>query len=70
MKYKFKKLLHKNPKDRIGVKDKNELKNDPFFKGINWEKLAKKEIEPPKLNILEDDEQDLTVVKRFGLIIF
>ena len=28
----LKKLLHKDPKQRIGVKNKSEIKNDPFFK--------------------------------------
>ena len=45
-------LLCKDPQKRIGVLDKSELKNHEWFKGIDWEKLAKKEIEPP-LNLVE-----------------
>ena len=39
-------------KKRIGVNDKNELKNHECFKDIDWDKLAKKQIEPP-LNLVE-----------------
>lgn len=35
----LRKLLHKDPKQRIGVKNKEEIKNDPFFKDIDWEAL-------------------------------
>ena len=45
-------LLCKDPQKRIGVLDKSELKNHEWFKDIDWEKLAKKEIEPP-LNLVE-----------------
>ena len=55
-------MLHKDPNQRIGTKSKAELKNDPFFKGIDWDKLAKKQIKPPELNIFEDDENDVPLV--------
>jgi len=35
----MKKLLHKDPKMRPGLKNKDEIKNDPFFKDIDWKKL-------------------------------
>ena len=40
-------LLEKDPDKRFGVFDKNEIKQHPFFKGIDWEKLKNKEINPP-----------------------
>jgi len=52
------KLLNKNPKQRIGVKDKSEIKRHPFFKGIDWEKLLDREIKPPIHLKLEDTDQD------------
>jgi len=55
------KMLHKDPNHRIGTKSKTELKNDPFFKGVDWEKLAKKQIKPPQLNIFEDDDGDVVL---------
>ena len=45
-------LLCRDPNKRIGVMDKNELKNHEWFKDIDWDKLAKKQIEPP-LNLVE-----------------
>ena len=30
------KLLNKNPKKRLGVNDKNEIKRHPFFRGLDW----------------------------------
>ena len=41
------KLLCKEPSKRFGTYDKSEIKKHPFFKGIDWEKLANKEINPP-----------------------
>ena len=43
----LKQLLCKDPYKRIGVLDKNELKRHVWFKGINWTKIANKEVEPP-----------------------
>ena len=40
-------LLCRDPFKRIGVLDKNDLKNHEWFKDIDWEKLGKKEINPP-----------------------
>ena len=45
-------LLCRDPQKRIGVLDKNELKNHEWFKDIDWDKLAKKQIEPP-LDLVE-----------------
>ena len=40
-------LLCRDPYKRIGVSDKNELKNHEWFKDMDWVKLGKKEIKPP-----------------------
>jgi len=40
----MRKLLHKDPKMRPGIKNKDEIKNDPFFKEIDWKKLAKRSL--------------------------
>jgi len=37
-------LLHKDPMQRFTTK---ELKENPFFKGFDWERLKKKELPPP-----------------------
>ena len=45
-------LLCRDPHKRIGVLNKNELKSHEWFKDIDWDKLAKKQIEPP-LNLVD-----------------
>ena len=64
----LRRLLCKDPHKRIGVLDKNEIKNHVWFKGIDWEKLAKKDVEPP-LNLLKikkklDDKNEQNVINR------
>ena len=49
-------LLCRDPYKRIGVLDKNELKNHEWFKEIDWDKLAKKKINPP-LDLVEIKNQ-------------
>uniref|UniRef100_A0A6A7G348 non-specific serine/threonine protein kinase n=1 Tax=Hirondellea gigas TaxID=1518452 RepID=A0A6A7G348_9CRUS len=43
------KLLNRNPDERLGSgpDDVEEIKKQPFFDSIDWEKLLRKEIEPP-----------------------
>eukprot|EP01017_Pseudomicrothorax_dubius_P032990 TRINITY_DN4373_c0_g1_i2.p1 TRINITY_DN4373_c0_g1~~TRINITY_DN4373_c0_g1_i2.p1 ORF type:complete len:152 (-),score=48.71 TRINITY_DN4373_c0_g1_i2:102-497(-) len=49
------KLLNKDPRRRPSLK---EIRNDPFFKGIDWQKLASKRIRPPKFGADALDEED------------
>jgi len=58
--------LNKNPKSRIGVNDKNELKRHPFFRGLDWQKLSKREIDPPIQLAMdeEDDDEELQYLVR------
>lgn len=51
------KLLNKNPKQRLGVQDKNEIKKHPFFKGIDWNKLYNRDIQPP-IHLKMEEEGD------------
>lgn len=43
------KLLVKDPRERLGggEEDAKELKRHPFFKGLDWNALARKEIPAP-----------------------
>lgn len=43
------KLLVKDPKQRLGggEEDAKELKRHPFFEGLNWDALARKEVPAP-----------------------
>lgn len=50
------KLLIKDPERRLGSKNKEEIKRHPFFKNLDWEKMANKELVPP----LFEEEFDRT----------
>lgn len=45
--------MDRSPEKRIGVKDKNEIKNHAFFKGIEWDKVLRKEYPPPEVENLD-----------------
>ena len=50
-------MLKKSPVTRIGI---DKIKVHPFFKDIDWEKLARREVEPPvKLEISEEGEDEI-----------
>jgi hypothetical protein len=41
-------LLVKNPSKRLGhQKEEEEIKSQPFFKRIDWEKIEAREVQPP-----------------------
>jgi serine/threonine protein kinase len=40
-------LLELDPEKRLGSNGVEEIKSHKYFEGIDWEKLAKKEITPP-----------------------
>ena len=53
----LRKMLDKNPKQRIGIgNDKQDLKDHPFFADIDWDLIFKKKIVPPveMVNIREE----------------
>jgi len=61
----LKKLLDKDPLQRPGVKNKNDLKNHRFFASIDWKKLEAKDVVPPHLEPLGDDVIEMSVVRYF-----
>jgi hypothetical protein len=48
-------MLHKNPKQRITIP---EMKKHPFFAAIDWNKMMKREIQPPIMLALDDSEDE------------
>ena len=42
-------MLNPDQTLRIGINNKNEMKEHKFFKEINWDKLVNKKYEPPHL---------------------
>ena len=51
------------------MKNKNDLLKDPFFKGLDWNKILNKEIPPPKLASMEDDDIEMPMVNKFFSLI-
>ena len=52
------KILKKNPAKRLGAKGIEEIKSDPFFNGIDWEALMRKDIKPTiKLSVEDSDDE-------------
>ena len=49
------KLFVSNPKKRLGYKSADEVKNHPFFQGIDFDKVLRKEYKPPFVPKLNDD---------------
>ena len=49
------KLFVSNPKKRLGYKSADEVKSHPFFKGIDFDKVLRKEYKPPFIPKLKDD---------------
>lgn len=40
-------LLEKDPKDRLGFNNSDEVIDHPWFSNVKWDKLKKKTIKPP-----------------------
>jgi serum/glucocorticoid-regulated kinase 2 len=51
-------LLERDEKKRFGSfsTDAREIKNHRFFAGVDWEKLYKKEVKPPFIPQIKDDD--------------
>lgn len=49
------KLFVSNPKKRLGYNSADEVKNHPFFKGIDFDKVLRKEYKPPFIPKLKND---------------
>jgi serine/threonine protein kinase len=49
------KLFVSNPKKRLGYRGADEVKQHPFFKGVDFDKVLRKEYKPPFVPKLNDD---------------
>ena len=54
-----------DPKERLGMKGHNELKNHPFFEGIDWVMLKMQKVPVPAYEIVRD-QQDPSVIRSFS----
>lgn len=53
-------LLDRNPKTRLGsINDANDVKNHPFFEGIDWNKLVRLELPTPFKPTVVDGHLDV-----------
>lgn len=48
-------LLEKNPKDRIGAKNAQEIRSHPWYEKVNWNALLTKSIKAPFVPILTSE---------------
>lgn len=48
-------LLKKDPSKRLGSKGADEIKNDPWFEGVNWEALHNKKYDAPFVPKINND---------------
>ena len=51
------KLLVINPKERLGEgnEDKDDIKDHPFFQGVDWDSAYEKKLKPPFIPRLKND---------------
>uniref|UniRef100_A0A1A9WI21 non-specific serine/threonine protein kinase n=1 Tax=Glossina brevipalpis TaxID=37001 RepID=A0A1A9WI21_9MUSC len=61
------KMLHKDPKKRLGGNKKcaSDIKNHPFFRGINWNELKTKRLKAPFKPTLNGDEDTQNFSEEF-----
>ena len=64
----LKKMLNKNPKNRIGIEnDKSDLKNHEFFRDINWDDIMKKKVKPPvEMVDVREESTDEEILEVYG----
>ena len=60
-------LLERDPLKRLGSSedDSNELKRHPWFAKIDWDKLMKKQLEPPFKPVVSGPEDTRNIDKMF-----
>lgn len=60
-------LLDKDPVRRLGAseEDASEIKRHPWFAKINWDKLVKKQIEPPYKPMVTSTEDTRNIDRMF-----
>lgn len=64
----MKTLLQRDPSKRLGAskKDAEDVKADPFFKGVNWEDYYNKKVKPPQFHPIRRIFKEVNLEKMFG----
>ena len=52
-------MLNKKPNQRITIA---QMKQHPFFKSINWQRLERKQVPPPVLLTMDEDDVEKELV--------
>ena len=63
------KLLQREPTKRLGYNGFDEIKTHPWFSGIDWDKLYRKEITPPFRPTVKDDESTEQIDPEFTNVV-
>ncbi|OMJ86471.1 hypothetical protein SteCoe_11963 [Stentor coeruleus] len=64
----IKELLQRDPSKRLGAhKDAEEIKKHPFFNGIDWDVVLRKELSPPKVPLPEVPKTGIPAEKIYGM---
>lgn len=59
------KLLERDPAKRFGLNGAEDVKSHPFFAGLDWDALERKEISPPWLPAVAGAEDTSNIAKEF-----
>lgn len=62
-------LIEANPEARLGFNDTKEIRNHPFFEGVDWEKVKAGQVRPfseEELKILGSDLKEFEIRERSG----
>jgi protein-serine/threonine kinase len=64
----IKQLLQRDPSKRLGAskKDAEEVKNDPFFKDVDWNAYLNKQVKPPNFHPVRRVFKEISLEKMFG----
>ena len=62
------KLLNRDPAKRLGAsrRDAEEIKEDPFFEGVDWVGMCERRVEAPPLTPPKKVFRDIHVERMFG----
>ena len=58
-------FLDRKPESRLGSNGFDEIKNHPWFAGIDWDKLYRKEVVPPYKPMVHNSEDVGNIDREF-----
>jgi serine/threonine protein kinase len=66
----IKKLLQRDPSKRLGAskKDAEDVKMEPFFRGVDWDAYLNKQVKPPNFHPIKRVFKEVSLEKMFGTL--